>query len=156
MATKTQKKKVVKSDSKINEVVAIILLAISVLVFLSLISYNPNDEFFRSNPGQPKTNWIGVVGANIAGILINYLVGWTAFIFPPILALIAWRVFRTDNLFPRFSRILGYLLLIVSLSGLFELFGSEGAMIGNLFADKIFIYLLGKIGAGILLGALFL
>ncbi|HLM00155.1 MAG TPA: DNA translocase FtsK, partial [Pyrinomonadaceae bacterium] len=60
-----------------------------------------------------------------------------------------------EDLFPRFSRIFGYFLLIISLAGLFELAGSEGAIIGKLFTD-VFTYLLGKIGAGIVLGALFL
>lgn len=155
MATKVEKKQISKNNSHADEIVAIALLAVAVLIFLSLISFDPTDQFIGSNPGQPVHNWIGVIGANIAGILINYLVGWTAYIFPAMFALIAWRVFRTEDWSPRLSRVLGYLLLTISLSGLFELFGGEGALVGETFR-RIFVYLLGGIGAGIILSALFL
>jgi DNA segregation ATPase FtsK/SpoIIIE, S-DNA-T family len=155
MATKVEKKQASKNDSHVDEIIAIALLAIAVLIFLSLISYNPNDQFVGSNPGQPVQNWIGVVGANIAGILINYLIGWTAYLFPALLALVAWRVFRSEDWTPRVSRVVGYSLFVVSLSGLFELFGGEGALVGETFR-RLFVFLLGNIGAGIVLSALFL
>jgi DNA segregation ATPase FtsK/SpoIIIE, S-DNA-T family len=155
MAAKVEKKQISNNNSHVDEIIAIALLAFAVLIFLSLISYNPNDQFVGSNPGQPVHNWIGVIGANIAGILINYLIGWTAYLFPALLALVAWRVFRTEDWTPSVARVVGYLLFVVSLSGLFELFGGEGALVGETFR-RLFVFLLGSIGAGIVLSALFL
>jgi S-DNA-T family DNA segregation ATPase FtsK/SpoIIIE len=156
MATKAQKKQAEKGYSIANEIAAIVLLAIAVLVFLSLISFNENDYYFiNSSTSQIRHNWIGVVGAVTAGVLINDAIGMTAYVIPALLALIAWRFFRSENILPRPSRVIGFLLFIASLSGLFELFGGEGALVGETMR-RSFVYLLGKIGAGIVLGGLFL
>jgi DNA segregation ATPase FtsK/SpoIIIE, S-DNA-T family len=154
MATKVQKKTAVKNDSRIDEVIAIVLLAIAVLVFLCLISYNENDPSVITKSGQPTRNWIGVVGANIAAVLFS-AIGTTAYILPALLALVAWRVFRTQSFWPRPIRVFGFLLFVVSASSLMTLFGGYGAIVGVFFA-QIFTYLLGAIGAGVLLGALLL
>ena len=55
--------------SRINEIVAVILLAGSVLIFLCLISYNTSDPTFNTASSQKVQNWIGVVGANVAEAL---------------------------------------------------------------------------------------
>src|SRR5262245_20690393 len=85
--------------SRVNEIVAIILLALSVLIFLCLVSYNGSDPTFNTASSQKVQNWIGVVGANVAEALFS-AVGLVAYIFPALLALIAWRVFQAENLKP--------------------------------------------------------
>jgi S-DNA-T family DNA segregation ATPase FtsK/SpoIIIE len=155
MATKVRKNQAAKSYSMAGEIVAIVLLIVAVLVFLSLISFDVHDKYCcNSSTAQVTQNWIGVIGANIAGILINETIGLTAYVLPALLALIAWRFFRSENMLPRPSRVVGFLFFIISLSGLFELFGEEGALVGET-VRRLFVYLLGRVGAAIVLGGLF-
>src|SRR4029077_13051217 len=63
-----------------NDVVAIILAAVSVLVILCLVSSSTDDRtFFSTGNGSPTHNWIGVVGANIAAVFLSAF-GWTAYL----------------------------------------------------------------------------
>src|SRR5438132_9588212 len=60
-------------NSAWNEVVAIILLGVGTLLFLALISYNPKDLpswvpwSYLSPPNKPAQNFIGPLGAILAG-----------------------------------------------------------------------------------------
>lgn len=158
MATEIEKKPTSKSSSRANEIVAIILLAITVLVFLCLVSFNEKDPSIFTESSYKTQNWIGVVGANIAAILFN-TVGLTAYILPVVLALIAWRVFRSANLSTPVGRVIGFILFILSFSGLFAIGLSSpinaGGLIGALVATGL-LALIGKVGTVILLSALFL
>ena len=115
-----------------NDVLAIILAAVAVLVFLCIVTSSADDRsLISTGGGSPSTrNWIGVVGANIAAFAISSF-GWTAYLIPVLIALVAWRVFQSDTLVPRASRIAGYIFFAVSLSGLITLFGGYGAIVGE-------------------------
>src|SRR5688500_2162273 len=83
--------------SRLNEIVAVVLLAIAVLIFLCLVSYNPSDPaIFFSVSTQRVQNWIGVVGANVAAELLD-AVGLGGYTLPALLALIAWCVYHADS-----------------------------------------------------------
>ncbi len=138
--------------SRLNEILAVVLLAFSVLVFLCLISYNPSDPTFNTASSQKVQNWIGVVGANLAELLFS-AVGLVAYIFPALMALIAWRVFQSESLRPRISQIIGFSLIVTSVAALSTLIGWHGGMLGALFATYS-IRLLGTVGAAVLLIAL--
>lgn len=137
-----------------NDVVAVILAAVAVLVFLCLVTSSPDDRSLISTGGAlPGTrNWIGIVGANIAAVFLSGF-GWTAYLIPLLIALIAWRVFQADTLVPRASRVAGYIFFAISLSGLITLFGGYGAIVGEAVAQGT-AYFIGSIGAGILLFAI--
>jgi S-DNA-T family DNA segregation ATPase FtsK/SpoIIIE len=153
---KTNAAAITKDYSRVNEIVAVVLLALSVLVFLSLISYNQTDYVpFITPDSKEVDNWIGVVGASISGILIDGIIGWTAYIIPALLALTAWHIFKTKTFLLRVSHIIGIFLFVSSLSGLFEVFGGQGAIVGEAIF-QIFTYLFGTIGTGILLTVFFL
>ena len=138
--------------SRLNEIIAVVLLAVSVLIFLCLISYNPSDPTFNTASSQKVQNWIGVVGANLAEALFS-AVGIVAYIFPALLALIAWRVFQSENLRPRVSQIIGFSLVVASVSSLSSLIGWHGGMLGALVATYS-VRLLSTVGATVLLLAL--
>jgi S-DNA-T family DNA segregation ATPase FtsK/SpoIIIE len=144
-----------KKHSRQNEVLAIIIVAVSFLVFLSLVSHSYTDWAGWNGTGssQRTQNWIGVAGAFVAASLFQ-AVGSSAYIFPALLALIAWHVFNAEDLRPRVSRIIGFLLFIISTSSLIELVGWYGGIVGTFFSHA-FVSLIGTIGAGILLAALF-
>lgn len=138
-----------KPSSRTNEVVAVILLAFAVLVFLCLVSFNESDPTFNTASSQKVQNWIGVVGANFAELMMSS-VGITAYLFPALLGLIAWRVFKSDSLKPRANRVVGYALFVASVAGLASLFNWHGGLVGA-FYSYYAVYLLSSIGAGILM-----
>ena len=138
--------------SRLNEIVAVILLALSVLIFLCLISYNTSDPTFNTASSQKVQNWIGVVGANVAEALFS-AVGIVAYIFPALLALIAWRVFQSESLRPRISQIIGFTLVVSSVSALANLIGWHGGLLGALLATYS-VRLLSVVGGAIFLVAL--
>ena len=80
-ATLLKKRGGATQHSRANEVVAIAIFAFAVLTFLCLISYDPGDPTFNSATSQKTKNWIGIVGANFAEILVS-IAGVTAYLFP--------------------------------------------------------------------------
>ncbi len=154
MATEVEKKQTIsKTYSRSNEIFAVVLLALAVLTFLCLVTYSP-DDWSSNSTGQIKTqNWIGVVGAFFADWL-SQVIGLTAYFLPALLFLIAWRFFRYKDLPISISRIIGYVLFVVSVSSLAKLFGLYGGMLGAFFQENLTL-LLGNIGTGILLTAIF-
>lgn len=156
MATTAARKKQItaKSNSRSNEIIAVILLALAVLVFLCLVSYNPMDPTFNTVSSQKVQNWIGVVGANFAEFLVS-IVGLTAYLLPALIVLMAWRVFRAKDLQLSLTQLFGYFLFVASASSLAALFGFQGGILG-VFFQQIFFSLLGKIGTTILLSAFLL
>lgn len=149
MASEIEKKQTSpKPSSRYNELAALLIIAVALLIFLCLVTHSPSDWSLNTSSTQKTQNLIGVVGAVVSDLLFQ-VIGLSAYIFPALLALISWRVFRAETLIPRFSRVLGILLFIISASGFISLFNLSGGVIGALFA-KFFIYLLSPIGAGIM------
>lgn len=137
-----------------NDVVAIIIAAFAVLLLLSLVTSSPTDRAIgATGNGAATRNLVGTLGANIASVLFNTL-GWTAYFFPLLIALVAWRIYRADTLMPRPFRVAGFIGFVLSLAGLTSLFGGYGAIVGNgVVAALSFI---GGVGTGILLIAIFI
>lgn len=156
MASPAEKKQALKKDSsRTNEIVAVVVLTLTVLLFLCIVTYSPTDWSLNSTGNSQKTqNWIGVVGSVVADLLFQ-TVGVTAYFLPFLLGLIAWRIFRSESLNAPLGRISGYILFVVSSSGLLSLFNFRGGMTGALLV-QFFSYLIGKIGTVILLTALFM
>ncbi len=150
MATEVKEKRIVtKVHSRSNEIAAVVLSAMAILVFLCLVTFNPNDWSLNST-GSPKTqNWIGVVGSVFADLLFQ-IIGLTAYFLPILLGLIAWRFFRSEKFAASFGRILGYIFFVLSVSSLASLLGFRGGILGVFFAQN-FTWLLSRVGAGILL-----
>ncbi|MBX3283035.1 MAG: DNA translocase FtsK [Acidobacteria bacterium] len=146
------KKGKVQEHSLSNDIVAIIVAAAALLVFLSLVTNSPADRSLFSTGSTAGTrNWVGPIGSNIAALLLN-LFGWTAYFFPFLIGLIAWRVFRASSLRPSGLRVAGFVFLSVSLAGLIALLGGYGAIVGEATARGT-AHLIGNVGAGILLAA---
>lgn len=71
-----------KKQQRLNEIIGLVFLAIFALVFISLISYTPQDiKFFTSSPNRYVRNFAGIVGAYIAAGLF-FTLGWGAYIIP--------------------------------------------------------------------------
>ncbi|MDM7921159.1 MAG: DNA translocase FtsK 4TM domain-containing protein, partial [Pyrinomonadaceae bacterium] len=153
-ATLVAKRGVPRRHSRLNEAVAIALLGVAALIFLSLVSSSPSDPSFSTSTTEPVRNWIGVVGSHIADVLLQ-TAGIVSYIFPALLALIAWRVFQSESLRPKWYRVVGFLLFVGSAAGLVTMIGWRGGIIGAFFATYA-MYLLSTLGATILLGTMFL
>ncbi len=50
-------------NTRVNEIVAIALMALGLLLFLCLFSYNPSDLSWNAAGESGSHNWIGAVGA---------------------------------------------------------------------------------------------
>jgi S-DNA-T family DNA segregation ATPase FtsK/SpoIIIE len=85
-------------SKRLNELIGILLIAAAVLTLLALASYSPLDRSLNTaaNPpqGRPAHNWIGLVGAYSADLMLQSL-GVAAFLLPLLLALLALRWMRS-------------------------------------------------------------
>ena len=151
MAIEVKEKLISKPHSRGGEILAIGLAALAALIFLCLVSYSPNDWSLNSTGLGKTQNWIGMVGAVTADLLFQ-TVGLTAYFLPLLLALIAWRFFRAEEIVVSFGRVIGYVFFVGAAASLFVIFGFQGGIIGTFFANNL-SWLLSKIGAGILLSA---
>lgn len=153
-ATLIEKRLMRQRHSPGNEIAAVILLAAAVLIFLCVVSFSETDPTANTASSEQTRNWIGVVGAFIADRLLQY-VGLTAYLTPAMIGLIAWRVFNSDNLRPRVSRVIGFILFFVGSSGLLSVSGFRGGLLGGLLI-YVSLPLLSVPGTAIVLGAVFL
>jgi len=131
-------------NSRRNEIVAILLLAVGLLLALCLISaaFYPNDPSWNSI-GQTEThNWAGAIGANVAALLFQSI-GLAAYLLPLLFLAAAWRRFKTLSFRAPFSRLLGLILLtlaaasLLSISDIQPIFDSSvqpGGVVGTLIS----------------------
>ncbi|MFN2492490.1 MAG: DNA translocase FtsK [Pyrinomonadaceae bacterium] len=150
-------------NSRRNEIVAISLLAVGLLLTLCLVSaaFYPNDPSWNS-AGQSEThNWAGAIGANVAALLFQSI-GLAAYLLPFLLLAASWRRFKTRSLRAPLSRLLGLVLLTVAASALLSIasihpiFDSSvqpGGMLGTLISRGLASGL-NTVGATVLLVAL--
>ena len=109
-------------QSRRNEIVAILLLALGLLLLLCLVSaaFYPNDPSWNS-AGQAQTqNWTGAIGANVAAALFQSI-GLAAYLLPVLLLAAAWRRFRTRSIRAPFYRMLGLGILVLAAAALLSI-----------------------------------
>ena len=106
-------------NKRFNEMIGFVGLSLAVLLALSLLSYSPLDASFNVSaapPGSgPARNWIGPVGAHTADLFFQ-LAGYGAFLFPIGMFLVAMRWFRSQLLVAPTAKLIGWGLLLLSLS----------------------------------------
>jgi S-DNA-T family DNA segregation ATPase FtsK/SpoIIIE len=150
-------------NSRRNEIVAILLLAVGLLLALCLVSaaFYPNDPSWNSTGLSETHNWAGAIGANIAALLFQSI-GLAAYLLPCLFLAAAWRRFKTLSFRAPFSRLLGLVLLtlaaasLLSISNIRPIFDSSvqpGGVAGTLIARGL-VSGLNTAGAAVLLIAL--
>ena len=134
-------------NSRLNEIVAISLLAVGLLLTLCLVSaaFYPNDPSWNS-AGQAETrNWAGAIGANVAAFLFQSI-GLAAYLLPVLLFGAAWRRFRARSIRAPLSRLLGLVVLtlataaLLSISGIQPIFDGSvqpGGLIGTVISRTL-------------------
>jgi S-DNA-T family DNA segregation ATPase FtsK/SpoIIIE len=150
-------------NNRRNEIVAILLLALGLLLSLCLVSaaFHPNDPSWNSAGQTDIQNWTGAVGANVASTLFQ-AIGLAAYLLPLLLLAAAWRRFRTRSIRAPFFRLLGLVILVIasaallSISGLHPIFDwsvQPGGLVGTLVSRGLASGL-NTVGATVILVAL--
>jgi S-DNA-T family DNA segregation ATPase FtsK/SpoIIIE len=110
---------------------------------LSLFSYHTQDTSWNTSSQTHSANLVGRVGAHIADLGLQ-LFGLSAFVFPAVLVLLAWKWVRSENIESPLIKVLGWVLFLASMSGLLGLIPEvrffsgaipAGGLTGTLLAD---------------------
>ncbi len=150
-------------NSRRNEIIAILFLALGLLLSLCLISaaFNPNDPSWNSAGQSETNNWAGAIGASVAATLFQFI-GLAAYLLPVLFLAAAWRRFRTRSIHAPLNRLLGLVTLVLaaaallSISQMRPLFDGSvqpGGLIGTLIARALASGL-NTVGATVLLLAI--
>ena len=146
------------------------LVVVAVFFMLALLSFNASDPGWSYTGSQEGVdNWVGPFGAWLADVLL-VLFGFLAYLFPMLLAVQAWMIFRDRDLDDEFSwpvfafRIGGLLLTIFSGTALcaMHFYGlgggfpeGSGGILGRMAADLL-VPALSYVGATLLVLASFM
>ena len=103
-------------NMRANEILAIAMIALALLLFLCLFSYNPNDPSWNAAGESGTHNWIGAVGANVAAGLFQGI-GLAAYLLPFLFLAAAWRRVRSRRINSPMMRLLGLVVLVLSAIG---------------------------------------
>jgi len=132
----------------LNEIKGIVILALSLILLASLVSFSPTDlSWFTSKPNYHTQNWIGIAGAYGAGILI-FLLGLSSYFFVGIGVFFSWNKFTSRDLPFNFFKFLSILILFMVTAGLFSFFAGDnggarftnGGVIGVVFSNYLIEY----------------
>ncbi|MGD9843259.1 MAG: DNA translocase FtsK, partial [Steroidobacteraceae bacterium] len=151
----------------LRESALFVLGALALLLLVALLSFDAADpSFYTTGEPGPVANWIGPVGASIAGFLMG-LFGLPSFLFAVMLGVTGWVLFRADrgdsqNRASLAFRGGGFVLTLLTSCGLATLhFSSDGYLntAGGVLGDIIgtgLLQSLNILGATLLLLALWL
>lgn len=148
-------------NSRVNEIVAIGLVAVALLLGLCLASYNPNDPSWNAAGEAAARNWVGTIGANVAAGLFQ-AIGLAGYLLPFLILAAAWRRFRSRTIKAPLSRLVGLVLLVLSSSAelsltnirpFFDASFNAGGLAGAIIA-RVLVGGFNTIGAAILLSAI--
>ena len=135
-------------NKRFNELIGFVGLSLALLLALSLLSYSPHDASFNVSappPGSgPARNWIGPVGAHLADLFFQFS-GFAAFLFPVGMFLVAIRWFRSHVLESPAAKLIGFAMLLLSLSAIMTLLHAPevrgalppGGLLGSLVSQGL-------------------
>ncbi|MFH1305630.1 MAG: DNA translocase FtsK [Candidatus Omnitrophota bacterium] len=144
-----------------NEIVAVLLFAAGLFLFLSIFTFNAQDlSFFTTTPNVIPQNATGVIGSYLGGILL-FFIGKAAYVIP--LLIFVWGIARLFQIKTRkfSSKFFGTAVLVVTVSASLSMMGeatagaafSQGGIVGAVVSDFLFEYL-GRVGAGVFVAAM--
>ena len=127
-------------ERRLNEVRGVILVAVGLMVLASLIRFERLDlPFYTSHPNIPPKNLLGIFGAYLGGIIVFLFGRPTSFLIPIFILMLGIKFFRQQIPYLSIPRILGILILLLSISSLIGMF--------NLKNEYVRFYYAGFLGA---------
>ena len=103
---------------RISEVYGVALWVLALFCLIALVSYAPTDPvWFFNNVAGPSTNFGGRVGAFLAESSLQ-LIGYTAYLIPVVLSVVAWHAFWCQEVDAKYTKITGGVMLFLCVSGL--------------------------------------
>ncbi len=107
-----------------HSVYAMVILTIAVFILISIASFSPNDPPFANYPvNNSVQNYCGKIGAGVSGYLISGI-GATSYVFALLIGTLGFFLFVRKKVEILWVRILGGVLLIVSIAPLLGIFSS--------------------------------
>ncbi len=166
-----------KPSARKSSILAVLMMACALLVFLALVSYDPADEanadihvsdltkVFSSDPvikakADTTRNWLGLIGSMISEFMIKSTIGYAVFCVPVLMMMFGISILRKADLRKLLS-IANYTLVFALLMSIFfgmarvisagEWVGMEWSGVIGDFLSLMLSQLLGKTGGAILI-----
>src|SRR5690348_5557833 len=104
-------------NRRLNELIGLLALTAAILLFLSLVSYRPTDPSWNTVGGfgtgaRPAHNWIGLIGASLADLLLQFE-GVTAFCLPLVVGALGWAWLRSRTTGSAGAKLAGLALCLI-------------------------------------------
>jgi S-DNA-T family DNA segregation ATPase FtsK/SpoIIIE len=146
---------------KKNEIIAVVLFAISLFLFLSIFTFSGQDlSFYTSRPNLIIHNATGVVGAYVGGVLL-FFTGKASYVIP--LMILVWGISRLLQIEARkvFFKVFGTFVLATMVSASLSMVAdssrtmafAQGGLIGSLVSAFLLEYL-GRVGTTVFIVAM--
>jgi len=127
-------------ERRLNEVRGIIFVAVGLMVLASLVRFERLDlPFYTSHPNIPPKNLLGIFGAYLGAIIVFLLGRPTSFLIPIFILMLGIKFFRQEIPYLNIPRILGIIILLLSISSFIGMF--------NLKNEYLRFYYAGALGA---------
>ena len=133
-------------------------MAAGLMILASLVSFTPFDlSFYTSHPNIPPKNLLRTFGAYLAGILVFLFGRLTSLVIPLFFFWFGIRLFKQGTAYLRLPRIIGILVLLLSISSLIGMFNlkneaarfSAAGFFGFIISNSITAYF-GRLGGYII------
>jgi DNA segregation ATPase FtsK/SpoIIIE, S-DNA-T family len=133
---------------RLNEATGFLLLSLGLVLLLSLVSYHAQDPSWDTANGSRPLNLVGYPGSYLADLLFQSF-GATAFLFPLLVFLLAWKWIRSEELMAGGAKLFGSFLLTLSLCAALSflpwtLYGG-GIRLGGIFGLELASWLVGSL-----------
>src|SRR5215467_13405837 len=139
-------------NRRLNELIGFLLIVSAILLFLALASYSPLDPSFNTATStgfsHPAKNWIGIFGAVISDLLIQFI-GISVFFVPVFVGLLGLRWFRSRGVACPVAKTIGAMALLFISPALPRLVPWElrrrpavplGGILGRIVGDALIHY----------------
>jgi DNA segregation ATPase FtsK/SpoIIIE, S-DNA-T family len=107
-------------NRRLNELVGLLVLAASVLLLLSLVSWRPTDPSFNTIGPGPVRNWIGPIGAHLSDVILQ-VEGLSAYLLPLFIGALGWAWMRSRRAGSPLAKLVGIALCLLFAPALFGL-----------------------------------
>src|SRR5438128_4342667 len=128
------------NNRRLNELIGFLLCVSALLLFLALASYSPLDPSFNSasvlTGSHAARNWIGLVGAVIADLMLQFW-GIGAFLIPVFAIGLGMRWFRSRRVMSPIAKSLGGIWLLIFVPALLALLPGHASSLCLLAFDGL-------------------